>query len=306
MMTTPVVKQEVVPMSVSEWITVPDNPRQRNTERRLARAKHLLIPSPDHALVHMALAPSGKRWKLDGHTRAMLWQRQMVPAPASVFVHIIPVRDAAAAMDLYDHYDNKAAVKTSAHDVEGAFREHRFEPHSKFVASAGIGNALRLAEGLWEGMRHRSPTPMTEIVRHWKGSLERLDDIEPVNTPKHQKFVGPVVAAALMTFRKYHGAADDFWRRYNLGQGEKIGTLMDPVEALTQYMMTTVVVTSNYNEIAGKALNAFEAHLQSRSFSQAVKALDPTRFARSPMLPTGVALPPAQEAELRVAARRVR
>ena len=67
-------------MSVDEWIKVKANPRQRDTEKHAAKAKHLLTPSPDHAHVSAARLPNETLVKLDGHTRALLWKRGTVPA----------------------------------------------------------------------------------------------------------------------------------------------------------------------------------------------------------------------------------
>lgn len=300
-MTQPLLIDECIAMSVEDWIQIPDNPRQRDTERRLVRAKHLLTPSPEHRLVHMAQGPGSKCWKLDGHTRALGWQRGAFPAPDKVQVYVIHVRDEDAAKDLYDHYDSKTAVKTTVHAVEGAFREHNFYPQSRLLASGAIGNALRIAEGLWNEQRRRSDSPLSQIVGTWKSSLQRLDEIQPVNSPKKNKFVGPVIAASLMSFRKYKGDATEFWTEYNLEHGEKIGQMMDPVEALTQFMMTCMVVTSNYHDIVGKALNAFEGYLDNRTYTTGLKALDPTRFSKSKLVVSKWTTP-AREAKLRVGA----
>ena len=65
-------------MTVAEWIKVEDNPIQRDTEHHAAKAKHLLTPLPSHAFVFACELPNGKLIKLDGHTRALLWQRGQV------------------------------------------------------------------------------------------------------------------------------------------------------------------------------------------------------------------------------------
>src|SRR5260370_461566 len=62
-----------IELTVAEWLEIPDNPRQRDTERHLQRAKHLMTPAPTHRRVAMAQATTDdRRWKLDGHTRAII------------------------------------------------------------------------------------------------------------------------------------------------------------------------------------------------------------------------------------------
>src|SRR4029077_6653573 len=82
-----------IEMSVADWIQVAPNPRQRDTEKHARKAKHLMTPQPTHRRVSMAMTPDGRKWKLDGHTRALLWSRNQVERPESLNVSVFTVQN---------------------------------------------------------------------------------------------------------------------------------------------------------------------------------------------------------------------
>jgi hypothetical protein len=270
-------KRESIEMSVSEWIAVPDNPRQRDTEKHLHKAKHLLSPSPIHARVSMAISPTGERWKLDGHTRALAWHRNMVTPPAKLFVDVYPVRDAAVAREFYLHFDNAVAVETGADQIAGAYREHQFSPKSKLLRRGILSNALRLADGLARGQRFatkKEESTVYELIGSWREELTWLDSLNC----SIQRFKGPLITAALLSCRRYSGAeATEFWRLYNDDAGEKLEGAMDPVEALSRVVLKNTVAASPV-DMVGKALAAFEGHRENRSYTVGLKGLDPSRY----------------------------
>jgi hypothetical protein len=296
----------VIHMSVKEWIEVQDNPRQRFSERRVKSAKHLLTPVPEHAIVHMGQAADGERWKFDGHTRALFWERGLAPAPKVLTVHVYPVLDAADAMEHYDRFDSRAAVKTGAHELQGAFNEHNCHPKSELLARGNIGNALRIADHLWEGKWATNRAPIGEIVARWKRPLRLLDSIDPHSPPRTHRFAGPVIVAALLTFRKYGNDAVPFWTQYNEEAGEKTAGFLDPVEALSQFMASVKVHMAIYPEIVGKALAAFEASLRGEKFGVAnnrrLKAREAATFSSSRTAPGNIV--EFSEGRYKVAAKR--
>ena len=99
-------------MSIHEWFSVPNNPRQRNTELWIFKAKsYLKDPLPIHRFVIAARLPDGQLIKVDGHTRAALWARGIIPAPESVICTIIPVESVEQAAELYWACDTPDASK---------------------------------------------------------------------------------------------------------------------------------------------------------------------------------------------------
>lgn len=271
-------------MSAEEWAGIPDNPRQRDTERRLQRAKHLLVKSPEHAVVHMAVSSRGEKWKLDGHTRAMLWTEQPELAPASLLVVVYPVDDAADAAELYTHFDSPVAVETATDRVWGAFKECGFTPVSPLLRRAMVGNAVQAAEAAQRGLRtQRVGLSTYEAISEWMKELRAFDAV----LPEPRRFNGPLLTAALLTLRKHPEAAAEFWSKYSDDKGSKVDKEMDGVEALSRLFMNRSGKT-DFLDTTGKAIAAFEIYRRDR-VCQNLKGTDPARYLSRPNRAAGVA-----------------
>lgn len=229
-------------MTPAQWALVPDNPRQRDTERHLARAKHLLTPQKAHSDVQMAATAAGERWKLDGHTRNLLWSRRPDLAPAKVYVRIHEVADEAEAKRMYRHYDAKEALETPAEKLSGAFHEVGWSPASSFVQkgalSMGIARASMIVDGYGAGTNVARYRPeyndIYEQLPRWLPQLQIIDDLDIAAGNK--RWPAAVVTTALLTLRRWPRTID-FWRRYANNAGIKTTTHADGVEALA-YVVT--------------------------------------------------------------------
>lgn len=279
-----------IEMTVAEWLEVADNPRQRDTERHLARAKHLLTPSPTHRRVAMAQATGdeNRRWKLDGHTRAMAWKRQMVPPPRSLNVSIYYVASQLEAEELYTQFDAAEAVETGGDRVFGAYQALHYRPESKYLMQAGINTAVKVAQGLAEGTRVSSKQSIYRLVADWLLEIRRFDTLNP----DRLRFNSALLAAALVTFRKYPDEEKpyQFWARFNDDGGIKSqradGTVeMDAVEALSRFAMQAKggmgkrrQVESGRYDIIGKALAAVETFNRDGTYTRGLAAIDPTKY----------------------------
>lgn len=266
-------------MSVESWQKVPDNPRQRDTDRHLQRAHHLKIESPTHSRVSMALTADGRRWKLDGHTRSLGWSRGMIPIPARLVVSVYLVKDEAEACDLYTHFDAQQAVETGSDKVYGAYRQLNFTPRSALLKVGQISSAVKLAQGCYEGLRFASKEPIYDLTKLWQTELKAFDEVNP----NKGRFRGPLITAALMTFRKHGEAPLEFWRLYNDDAGEKIENAMDPVEALSRFIMGSrgdnrQKAAAGTYDVIGKGIAAYEAHRASRTYTRNLVAQDPARY----------------------------
>lgn len=223
----------VVPMTVAEWISVPDNPIQRNTAARAARADHLKIFEPLHAEVSMAVLPDGSRFKLDGHTRAHKWASGEVRnLPHIVEVKVYACRSLNAVMRLYGRYDSKLAVDTVTDQVFGAVRRAEITFRSPMMRAGKFSNAVKQLYG--EIFSHDSsiwaePSAMAEAISLFRDELVLLDSVDP--GPK--RLTAGLVQAALATFMHDGENALPFWRAVALDQGQKGTERMDAVYALS-------------------------------------------------------------------------
>jgi hypothetical protein len=313
-------------MTPAEWSAIPGNPRQRNTEERARRAKHLLTPSLDQQAVKMAVLPDGRRFKVDGHTRDLFWQQHAELAPAELWVTVYHAADLAQVVELYDHCDNQAALETATDKVFGSFRELGFEPASGFMRVGAIAAALRLAFSI-EMHVNAAHVDVHTLVAHWLPELKLLDEIAISAT----YFNGAITAAALLTLRRNRTAeflyvvdenaprragrpneralaVKEFWERYARNDGEKAGLKLDAIEALrflidrhreTHHQKSTVQF------LTSRAVACVERYLLKRSYTThpngklIVKAIDLAGYFPAA---AQMGAPPAVELRKRAAA----
>lgn len=264
-------------MSVEEWAAVPDNPRQRDTEARLKKARHLLERSPTHQQVAMAKCFDGRRWKLDGHTRALLWQTRPELAPLFVRVDVYLVDDEEAAKRLYECFDNLAAVETSIDKVRGAYRELGFSAQSTMVRNGRIGNAVKFAEHFYRGEPGWSWEGGTlstyKIIADWLPEIMLVDQTSP--TPR--LMVGPFFTAALLSFRKYQhnpqkqARISEFWNKYNAEEGSSMDGERDGVQALLSLREATKHQSGHGSQqvtLCSKAISTVERWIVAETYKR--------------------------------------
>ncbi len=224
-------------MTAEEWIGVPGHPRQRDTAHH-AKARHWLdaelaegaAKSHLHHVTGAIL--DGGLYKVDGHTRAYLWETGKLPKPDCVFVTAYRVQDTQELLDLYKVKDVATAADTPRDQVVGALREQGYTPESRFVASGLIATVLHIVlRGVPLGMRHQKLRQF-DIYKAVAVMLPEIIMLDQLN-PKPVIFKSGVASAALILFAlEKQPAVIEFFQRINLKQGEKRGGKMDPVESV--------------------------------------------------------------------------
>lgn len=248
-----------VRMTVSDWIGVPDNPRQRDTERHAAKAKHLMTPAPTHSHVAAAKLPNGSLVKLDGHTRALLWERRQVARPTHVEVTVIPVKSMDEAKDLYAHYDSKDALETATDKISGGFNEISFKPESALLKSGRIGSALRLGWVVLKGWsKDTAPQNTYDMVNEFAAEILALDDMK---LGKRAASTG-IITAFLLSYRKYGDECVEFWRAVFADVGTKANGTMDAIQALNELILQRKGChgQSAALDLCARALHAYEKY----------------------------------------------
>jgi hypothetical protein len=264
-----------ITMSSSRWIDIPDNPRQRDTERHARRAKYLRAgTSLTHAVVHMAELPDSRRFKLDGHTRAYIWAKSPHLAPPSVTVIVYQCRDIDEVKELYTHFDNPAAAENALDRATGAMRENGINLETPMLRLGKFTSGLRFANKAIGGAARDD---LYEVVGLWKKELELFDRVHP----EAHTFVAGIVAAALLTFRKHGEKAIPFWILFAAKKGEKVGGLSDGVQALLEFLMKQrgtgkLSGPEAHEEVCSKAISAFETYRARKRYKGGLKptALD--------------------------------
>jgi len=197
-------------ITLEEWYRTMDFKAQRNTELHAVKAKKSYLNGdwkPTWDTVSAAQLPDGSLCKLDGHTRAYLWERGelALPPTGKIVCHVYPVADLAAAKALYDTFDSEKAAKHKADFIYGELRATGMldRLQTSFLRSGSISEALRLSTGL------------DRIEASVSMAMEALLLLDGIG-PKKAYFRSGILGAALLTLRA-HGqrAIDTFWGPYN-------------------------------------------------------------------------------------------
>lgn len=244
-------------MSVSEWVAVPDNPRQRNTEKRAkaAKVRHLKKYEAIHKVVFAAALNGTVICKLDGHTRGLLWQKGELECPpdGKVQVVLIPVSGISEAKRIYDMLDSQPTVKKPSDNIYGAARELGFRMDSHLLRSCAFNTALKIASS---GKKFRGNT--YAMVSDWKGELIALDKacLTSQNT---------ILIAVMLTACRIDGPdrAIPFFLAVDKNEGTKTSGGYDGVECLIQIMKVRRAQgrTAGYDnlmQICGQAWTAYQ------------------------------------------------
>lgn len=226
-----------IEMSVADWIAVPDNPRQRDTEMHARRATYLDVFEPIHGEVQMVILPDGTRYKLDGHTRAYKWLHNPAGAPDKVRVSVWRCKDLKSITALYTRIDNKKAAESSQDQLTGAAREYGLDFDAPMLKSGRYGSALKrlylFTFGHSSVRSHTDDEFVYEAVRRFRAPLILLDSVDPTAGA----FPAGIVMASLASLRRFGDRALPFWARYSAGDGQKMSGSMDAVQTLIEIVL---------------------------------------------------------------------
>lgn len=277
-------KESFAVMSVGEFFAIPDNPRQRDTERHANRAKkaHLKVASDIHKFVEVAALPDGSMLKLDGHTRAFLWQIGELESPAFVVAKIRKAKDAKEAMQMYLEYDSASAVESMQDKGSGAIRQAGITFESSLMRSGKFLSALSLAKKGVVDSKALHGDGIYDLVKEFKPQLMQIDSLHPTG----ERFVAGVVAAAIISLRKHDYAALSFWSAYSRGLGEKTGKEKCAVQMLEDLIKLrraaqTLHARAHVVDVCSKALAACDKWIKGEKYTGGIKGVDVLAYVNS-------------------------
>jgi hypothetical protein len=225
-----------VQMAAGSWFALPDHPRERDA-RRQARKNHWEMARGARGAVLeslrwvVAAEWDGQVYKVDGHTRALLWQGGALPDPGLVFATVYRCSSREDLNALYATFDTQSAAVTMYDRVTGAYREQGLELRSKRLRSGTIVDALSIAQ---RGLA-RSTETVGESEEDWDvynavatfaPELRLLDTVDP----QPEVFHTGIVSAALLSLAIDPNAIH-FFELLSHGRGSKREGLFDPIEA---------------------------------------------------------------------------
>jgi hypothetical protein len=266
-------------MTVQQWATVSDNPRQRDTEAhaRKAAKKHLKTFSPAHLTVHAAELPNKKLIKLDGHTRGLLWSTGQLKLQngSKITVCVHPVKSIDEAKQLYNHFDDPGQTETPQDRATGASRESGVTLTTPWMMAGRFTTALQIASE--EG----SKMDVYTTTAKWAAQLGMIDKL---SIPAFKSSSG-VVAAMLVSIKRDGDEALDFWKRFAGDDGMKVGLERDGVQMLIEAYATSKAegkfARHNHVELCEKALAAYERQRKNKPYVSYTRS---SGYTQIPML----------------------
>lgn len=254
-------------MSVETLFDIEDCPRQRDTAKRAAKAKHLDNLYPTHTVVSIAELPDGRRIKLDCHTRLHKWATGDVTMPAHILAIIFPVETIEQALAYYTHFDNLVATETAADKICGAIKQHAIEVVSPFLGDGRLGTPMRYVHralrltGLYDLPDQKSPEFMYTMVATLAPQIMALDSIEP----KANKFRGPLATAFFLGHLKHGDAVLPFFKAANDNAGAEEDGKFCPFQGIKKvFSNNSGGGQSEHMVRVGKVLRLLESWLKGK------------------------------------------
>jgi hypothetical protein len=223
-------------MPWEHWAACKNHPRQRDTVRhakkphwQAAKAATGVAAEP---LRHVVGAEfQDELYKVDGHTRAYLWEQGELPKPHSVIVTVHRATTFSDLMALYSAFDTAGAAETQNDRIFGAMGQAGLHLKSKRLRDGFIVDALNIAlRGCTRKDQDKRAMPELDLysaVDAYSDELRLLDSVDP----QPEIFYGGIVAAALIALAQDPTAIAFFQRLSNRDGNMKDGR-PDPVQAV--------------------------------------------------------------------------
>lgn len=223
-------------MTLEEFASIADNPRQRDTEKHASKAirRHLKKASPVHACVAVAAINGVPVCKLDGHTRCFLWQLGKLDRPSTkLTVSVFPVSSLKEAAELYSHFDNTDAAEGASDKLSGACRESGLVLTSHLFSGHTFNTSLKFAHTLSGG----GSLSEYELIPKWAATIRTIDDWQLDRNQFKGSGILSLMFIAVASKTYQEEMLQEFFTRYAKDMGEKSGNLRDGVQALREHMV---------------------------------------------------------------------
>lgn len=254
-------------MTCDQWCMVMDNPRQRPTERHAERAlkQHLKEYSITQDTVFAASLPGGVLVKLDGHTRAFLWEIGMLKKPPCVYVRVYSVMNMEEAKELYTHFDSRPATETTREQIGGAMAEAGIAPKSGLLNYGAYKSALTKLQA--------GAKSVYQIVSGWRREIQLLDS---VGFTKNSLKAGGVLGALVLLRTRTVDPVLEFLDLIRHDRGIKTEKGSDAVEMFCRLNEQTGGSggEASIYELAGRMVALYDGHLAKRLYRNAPRCAD--------------------------------
>lgn len=268
-------RKVVVAMTVDDFIALPEhvgkNTAQRNTELRAEKALkgHLSKIGINHDEVRVAVRPDGVKFRVDGNTRAWLWERNLLERPAMLHVTETYCSTMEDFDEAYNQVDNLGQTKSKDDLAYGVMRANGFTPTSPLL------QAPKLSVALWVAMESKQvkggskyPHKFDEhaALIEWLPELRLLDSLGIKGNAWGSGIIGGALIALRLHKNKNQADILEFFRRYQKNQGESRPNTerptVDAVYALRKQKATGSGGWDKAERQAGRVLSAVSLWLK--------------------------------------------
>lgn len=222
-----------IEMDFDTFAAIERCPKQRDETKRVNKP-HLRKYSPSMQCVAVAVLPTGKTYKVDGHTRVELVMNGKLPelTKSPMIVSVYSVRGMAEIRALYDTFDSTGASKNAAETIQSALSDLGITMTTPLLADGRFGSALSIAVKTYAqfdptAFTERKPS-RTEQIEFFRSALEMIDRLDIAKS----RFNQGVLAAAILAYKKHGAAANDFFAAYNATNGLESGSARNAVRML--------------------------------------------------------------------------
>jgi len=247
-----------IEMDTDTFIKIQDNPIQRDTVNHAKKAvkRHLKeYTEPQRVVAIAQLTGSKKRWKVDGHTRSLLWDSGKLKAPTTVYVTVYHISNEEELIELYSHFDNKDAAETRQDQLTGALNYLKISGISRMrTHKLGILSAITLIDRALK-RSNEDATVLVRISPYKKELTALLEQGWMYNTKQGQPGTPSCVTGTFLILSKLYGNdCLGFWSGYNTGKGmDSTRSGRDGSKAAVDWILRA----RNNNTIAGRDSGAY-------------------------------------------------
>jgi len=229
----------LVEMPLATWIGIPGHPRQRDTKRHARKGHWKFLRNARGPMLTelrsvVAGELDGRVCKLDGHTRALLWQKRTLPPPRKIYATVYRCKTRDELNDVYTTFDTQTAAESLFERVAAACREQGIELKSRRLKGGTFADALSIAMTGAAKTKKASEEVVFDVyeaVRRFAPEIDALDRLEP---PPEIFQTGIIAAALLATSISTTHAA--YFKRLASGAGMEKDGLSDPVEIMRKFI----------------------------------------------------------------------
>ena len=252
-------------ITIEEFLTYKENPRQRNTVTHAEDAKkdHLAEWVDEHGVVFVAELPSGKRYLLDAHTRQYLIETghfSKADLPKHLIAIVVDAKDLKEVEDKYRYFDSNKSNETASDKNYSAMKSLGYDFKSERLQKPTDLGAIPTV--CCEGVKNSDHDTWMKL---WKKEIIKFDNYDiPKGAARGvgKTLTAGVIAASVQLISNGYDVRD-FLLKIRNDEGDKVQTKKCGVQHLVDWLTTTEEKTSGaagYRNVAEKTLACFSLY----------------------------------------------